>query len=173
MESAKVSHKRVFALFTPEIHSYEMAQMLQKPVFALPGCQRTSVNTLLCVILWRWLIKDTLTGCGAHTSRNFSVATCPENMKRALYFGFLFKNLLMPLFLMGCFPVDFQELQRPLMTKSVKRPIKAGKRPINEGKRPINAKVLVGVSVGCLMGCFWAPPPWRKTAPLKGPLRGL
>ena len=25
-----------------------MAQMLQKPVFALPGCQRTSVNTLLC-----------------------------------------------------------------------------------------------------------------------------
>ena len=36
-ESAKVSHKRVFALLTPEIHSYEMAQMLQKPVFALPG----------------------------------------------------------------------------------------------------------------------------------------
>ena len=26
----------------------EMAQMLQKPLFALPGCQRTSVNTLLC-----------------------------------------------------------------------------------------------------------------------------
>ena len=25
-----------------------MAQMLQKPVFALPGCQRMSVNTLLC-----------------------------------------------------------------------------------------------------------------------------
>ena len=47
-ESAKVSHKGVFALLTPEIHSYEMAQMLQKPVFALPGCQRTSVNTLLC-----------------------------------------------------------------------------------------------------------------------------
>ena len=47
-ESAKVSHKRVFALLTPEIHNYEMAQMLQKPVFALPGCQRMSVNTLLC-----------------------------------------------------------------------------------------------------------------------------
>ena len=47
-ESAKVSHKRVFALLTPEIHSYEVAQMLQKPVFALPGCQRTSVNTLSC-----------------------------------------------------------------------------------------------------------------------------
>ena len=47
-ESAKVSHKRVFALLTPEIHSCEMAQMLQKPVFALPGCQRLSVNTLLC-----------------------------------------------------------------------------------------------------------------------------
>ena len=83
----------------------------------------------------------------------------------------IFKNLLMPLFLMGCFPVDFQEVKRPLRTKSVKRPIKVGKRPINKGKRPIKAKVLVGVSVGCLMGCFRAPPPWRKTAPLKRPIK--
>ena len=75
------------------------------------------------------------------------------------------------LFLMGCFPVDFQEVKRPLGTKSVKRPIKVGKRPINEGKRPIKAKVLVGVSVGSLMGCFRAPPPWRKTAPLKRPIK--
>ena len=60
----------------------------------------------------------------------------------------------------GCFPVDFQEVKRPLPTKSVKRPIKVGKRPINEGKRPIKAMVLVGISVGCLMGCFRAPPPW-------------
>ena len=81
------------------------------------------------------------------------------------------KNLLMPLFLMGCFPVDFQEVKRPLRTKSVKRPIKVGKRPINERKRPIKAKVLVGVSVGCLMGCFRAPPSWRKTAPLKRPIK--
>ena len=81
------------------------------------------------------------------------------------------KTLLMPLFLMGCFPVDFQEVKRPLRTKSVKRPIKVGKRPINEGKRPIKAKVLVGVSVGCLMGCFWPPSPWRKTAPLKRPIK--
>ena len=81
------------------------------------------------------------------------------------------KNLLMPLFLMGCFPVDFHEVKRPLRTKSVKRPIKVGKRPINEGKRPIKAKVLVGVSVGSLMGCFRAPPPWRKTAPLKRPVK--
>ena len=57
------------------------------------------------------------------------------------------------------------------MTKSAKRPIKVGKRPINEGKRPIKAKVLVGVSVGWLMGCFRAPPPWRKTAPLKRPIK--
>ena len=49
--------------------------------------------------------------------------------------------------------------------------IEAGKRPINEGKRSIKAKVLVGVSVGCLMGCFRAPPPWRKTAPLKRPIK--
>ena len=47
-ESAKVSHKRVFALLTPEIRGWRMAQMLQKPVFALPGCQQTSVNTRLC-----------------------------------------------------------------------------------------------------------------------------
>ena len=82
-----------------------------------------------------------------------------------------FKNLLMPLFLMGCFPVDFQDVKRPLRTKSVKRPIKVGKRPINKGKRPIKAKVLVGVSVGSLMGCFRAPPTWRKTAPLKRPIK--
>ena len=67
--------------------------------------------------------------------------------------------------------MDFQEVKRPLKTKSVKRPIKAGKRPINEWKRPIKAKVLVGVSVACLMGCFRAPPPWRKTAPLKRPIK--
>ena len=90
----------------------------------------------------------------------------------AAHFSFqLIKNLLMPLFLIGCFPVDFQEVKWPLRTKSVKRPIKVGKRPINEGKRPIKAKVLVGVSVGCLMGCFRAPPPWRKTAPLKRPIK--
>ena len=35
----------------------------------------------------------------------------------------------------------------------------------------MKAKVLVGVSVGSLMGCFRAPPPWRKTAPLKRPIR--
>ena len=89
----------------------------------------------------------------------------------------MIKNLLMPLFLLGCFPMDSQEAKRPLRTKSVKHPIKVGQRPINEGKRPIKAVVLVGISVGCLMGCFRAPPPWRKTAPLlldkKGPLRGL
>ena len=81
------------------------------------------------------------------------------------------KNLLMPLFLMGCFPMDFQEVKRPLGTESVKRPIKVGKRPINEGKRPIKAMVLVGILVGCLMGCFRAAPPWRKTAPLKRPIK--
>ena len=82
------------------------------------------------------------------------------------------KNLLMPLFLMGCFPRAFQDVKRPLRTKSVKRPVKVEKRPINEGKRPIKAaKVLVGVSVGSLMGCFRAPPTWRKTAPLKRPIK--
>ena len=82
----------------------------------------------------------------------------------------MFKNLLTPRFLMGCFPANFQEAKRPLRTKSGKRPIKVGKRPIKEGKRPIKAMVLVGISVGCLMGCFRAPPPWWKTAPLKRPI---
>ena len=103
----------------------------------------------------------------------------PENLslKNGGDFGDFFfwslflKNLLVPLFLMGCFPVDFQEVKRPLRTKSGKRPIKVGKRPIKEGKRPIKAVVLVGIAVGCLMGCFRAPPPWRKTAPLKRPIK--
>ena len=76
--------------------------------------------------------------------RDRSVGMSAENLS-------LLKNLLTPLFLMGCFPVDFQEVKRPLRTKSVKRPIKVGKRPINEGKRPIKAMVLVGISVGCLI----------------------
>ena len=59
---------------------------------------------------------------------------------------------------MGCFPLDFQEVKRPLRTKSGKRPIKVGKRPIEEGKRPIKAMVLVGISVGCLMGLFSGSP---------------
>ena len=47
-ERANVSHKRVFALLTLEIRGWKTAQMLQKLVFALPGRQQTSVNTLLC-----------------------------------------------------------------------------------------------------------------------------
>ena len=119
--------------------------------------------------------------CTQSTAGSFEKGECsvtvqglPFEVPSVIFHFFLFfKNLLMPLFLMGCFPVDFQDVKRPLRTKSVKRPIKVGKRPINEGKRPIKAKVLVGVffSVGCLMGCFRAPPPWRKTAPLKRPIK--
>ena len=81
-----------------------------------------------------------------------------QHVLTVLVFWFL-KNLLMPLFL-GCFfPLDFQEVKRPLRIKSGKCPIQVGKLPIKEGKRPIKVMVLVGISVGCLMGCFWAPPP--------------
>ena len=38
-EGATVSHKRVFALLTPENPHLDVAQMLQKPVFAPPCCQ--------------------------------------------------------------------------------------------------------------------------------------
>ena len=113
---------------------------------------------------------DKAVHCSQKRSGPLSARDCPGIVLR--FPGILFiKSLLMPLFLMGCFPVDFQDVKRPLRTKSVKRPIKVGKRPINEGKRPIKAKVLVGVSVGSLMGCFRAPPPWRKTAPLKRPIK--
>ena len=40
-----------------------------------------------------------------------------------------------------------------------------------EEKRPIKVMVLVGNSVGCLMGCFRAPLPWQKTATLKRPIK--
>ena len=73
--------------------------------------------------------------------------SCDVIISRSSLQGNFFKNLLVPLFLMGCFPADFQEVKRPLRTKSAKRPIKVGKRPVNEVKRPIKAKVLVGVSV--------------------------
>ena len=81
------------------------------------------------------------------------------------------KNLLMRLFLMGCFQGIVETENGPLRRNRGKRPIKVGKRPIKEGKQPIKAMVLVGISVGCLMGCFLAPPPWRKTAPLKRPIK--
>ena len=37
----------------------------------------------------------------------------PPSQKHKIYI-FYFKNLLMPLFLMGCFPVDLQERKRPI-----------------------------------------------------------
>ena len=45
-ERQSIAQKGVRAIDT-RIHSYEMAQMLQKRVFVLPGCQRMGVNTLL------------------------------------------------------------------------------------------------------------------------------
>ena len=109
-----------------------------------------------------WVVKNLRKGAG----ENFLSGVRGAQHFRTRLFGSFFKNLLMPLFLMGCFPVDFQEVKRPLRTKSGKRPIKVGKRPIKEGKRPIKAMVLVGISVSCLMGFFRAPLPWWKTAPL-------
>ena len=47
-ERQSIAQKGVRAIDTPEIRSSKMAQMPQKPVFAPPGCQRMSVNTLLC-----------------------------------------------------------------------------------------------------------------------------
>ena len=72
----------------------------------------------------------------------------------------LSQNLLTPLFLRkGCFPGIFERENGPLR-HSGKRPIQVGKRPIKEGKRPIK-----------LNGLFSGTPPWRKTAPLKRPIK--
>ena len=76
------------------------------------------------------------------------------------------KSLYAP-FLNGLYPVDFQEAKRPLRTTSETRPIKVGKQPTKEGRPPIKAVVLVGMSVGCLMGHG------GKRPLKKGPLRGL
>ena len=43
-ERAKVSHKRVFTLLRGESPQLEMPLVLQKPVFALLGCQQISVT---------------------------------------------------------------------------------------------------------------------------------
>ena len=70
-----------------------------------------------------------------------------------------FKNLLMPLFLLGCFPGDFQEGKRPI--KAFWEAAHSGrKRPIKERKRPISAS-----------GQFSGTPPRWKTAPLKRPIK--
>ena len=61
-------------------------------------------------------------------------------------------------FLNGLFSRDLREGKRPLRTKSGKRPIKVRKRPIKDGNRPIKVMVLVGVSVGCLIGLFSGTP---------------
>ena len=68
--------------------------------------------------------------------------------------------------IMGCFPVDFQEVKRPRRAKSGKRPIKVGKRPIKEVKRPIKAMV-----AGChfsrlLNGLFSGTPAMVEKRPL-------
>ena len=54
----------------------EMAQTLlqHKPVFALPGCQQMSVNSLCCVILWGWL---TLVSLVSHPPVNGSFPKGP------------------------------------------------------------------------------------------------
>ena len=72
-----------------------------------------------------------------------------------LHLPYFLKSLLMGLFLMGCFPGDFQEENCPCRHSGT-RPIKVGKRPIKEGKRPINAN-----------GLFSGTPPWWKAAPLR------
>ena len=46
-ERQSIAQKGVHTI-DARIRSSKMAQMMQKPVFALPGCQRMSVNTLLC-----------------------------------------------------------------------------------------------------------------------------
>ena len=57
------------------------------------------------------------------------------------------QELLNTLFLMGCFPMNFQEVKRPLRTKSGKRPISGRKTDHQQGETAIKAMVLVGISL--------------------------
>ena len=58
----------------------------------------------------------------------------------------LFKNLFMPLFLMGCFPGDFQEGKRPIKAFGENSPLRSENGPLRRG----NALL-------ALMGSFRAP----------------
>ena len=82
------------------------------------------------------------------------------------------KNHLMPLFFMGCFPMDFQEVKRPLRTKSAKRPI-IGKensaqsfsdRSFWKSLRVVDVPAPSGHGCprwnACFFQDFW--PPWPK-----------
>ena len=112
-ESAKVSHKRVFALLTPEKPQPETAKMLQKPVFALPGCQPISVNTLLCDTLGlaeptqiKALLTQTISGQFVQTvpsfplkiSRNQAERVCTNCLCKLFFFWWVF-------FWVGRFPL--------------------------------------------------------------------
>ena len=65
----------------------------------------------------------------------------------------------MGLFLMGCFPSDFQEGKRPIKALG-ETPVEVGKRPIKEAKPPINANGLFSGTTPCL-----------KMAALKRPIK--
>ena len=53
-----------------------------------------------------------------------------------------------PLFLMDCFPGDFQEGKRPMKAFGETAHIEVAERPIEDGKRPINKKMLLRKSEG-------------------------
>ena len=69
-ECAKVSHKRVFALLTPEIRGWEMAQMLQEPVFALPTDEREQPFVSYFGAGWQMLLHESLEFPDSRESRH-------------------------------------------------------------------------------------------------------
>ena len=62
---------------TPEKPQLEMAKVLQKPVFALPGYQPISVNTLLCDTLG---LADQNWGRARASCKNKSVSNRCETL---------------------------------------------------------------------------------------------
>ena len=60
-ESSEASHKKGVRAIDARNSQLDMAQVLQKPVFALPGCQRMSVNALLLLFLC-WLNLEKVQG---------------------------------------------------------------------------------------------------------------
>ena len=93
-ESPNVSHKTVFVLLMPEIRSYEMAQMLQKPVFALAGLDTQTQNATFFERK-RPKLKPKSNRKKMIAMRFLNASVLPRKaLNRSLSSGFLLGNLL-------------------------------------------------------------------------------
>ena len=89
-------------------------------------------------------------------SWNFSSKLCLKNCEKCRWKPFI-KNLLMGLFLMGCFAVDFQEGKLPLKTNSVNSPLRSRKGPLQSGKGPLRPRCWLALQPAAKWAVFGVP----------------